>query len=377
MKIAFVFLAESYQAYHVAAVALALRERTGITVEFFHNDPDTPRHLDRIAHAYGAESITSTPLKRGLRARAIQAPRLLGLAKSRVLADNERLLSEHDAVISSEDVVAGLCSGKHRSQRPARILITHGAGGRAVPSFRNRPNCDLILVKGSGDVERHLREGLARPGHIAAGGYPKLDTSRRLRASGAPLFEGKQPTILYAPHKTPELGSWSTFIEPILASFSCEDLGNLIVAPHVKMFRRRSEKVRETWRRRSSPKIIVDPGSDRLFDNTYTEAADIFVGDVSSQVYEFTARPRPCVFLNPRRIDWRDDPHFRFWRMGEVIEDPVQLSGALARAPRLHDQFREEQVKLTAQALGDTTAQSIKRSADLIVEFMENGCVTA
>ena len=38
----------------------------------------------------------------------------------------------------------------------------------------------------------------------------------------------------------------------------------------------------------------------------YTQRADIYLGDVSSQVYEFLLNPRPCVFLNPRRFDWRE-----------------------------------------------------------------------
>ena len=150
---------------------------------------------------------------------------------------------------------------------------------------------------------------------------------------------------------------------------------NLIVAPHVKLFRRRSEAVRERLRRRSDATILVDPGSDRSLDNSYTEAADIYVGDVSSQVMEFAARPRPCVFLNPHRVDWRDNPHFAAWRMGEVIERPDELIPAIRRGPEVHANYREIQEVMARDSLGDTGPGSVTRSVDKILEYMAKGRV--
>ena len=43
-----------------------------------------------------------------------------------------------------------------------------------------------------------------------------------------------------------------------------------------------------------APNLRFDPGSPASTDMTYTRAADIYLGDVSSQVYEFIAEPRPC-----------------------------------------------------------------------------------
>ncbi len=47
---------------------------------------------------------------------------------------------------------------------------------------------------------------------------------------------------------------------------------------------------------------------------SYTTAADIYLGDVSSQVYEFLYEPRPCLFLNSHEFAWKSDPNFAHWK---------------------------------------------------------------
>ncbi|ATW04205.1 hypothetical protein CHN51_12190 [Sphingorhabdus sp. YGSMI21] len=139
------------------------------------------------------------------------------------------------------------------------------------------------------------------------------------------------------------------------------------------MFRRRSASARQRWENRSTDSILIDTCSDRLLDNSYTVAADIYIGDVSSQVYEFTARPRPCVFLNFNKIDWRDNPNYLFWQMGEVIEDPAEIFAAVARARDLHPQYIEIQKKLTSDALGDDIRDGAEYAADAIVDYYRHG----
>ncbi len=375
VKIAFVFIAEAYQVHHAAAVLFALRDCPGVEVDVFHSDPVTPPQLDRLAAAHGVRPVASRLLGPGVSGSAIQMVRILGLAKPQVLARNEAMLRGYDAVISTEDGIARLFRGEPEAARPRRILITHGPAGRAVPSYPNRMECDLVLVKGPADLEVYRRLGFLRQGHIAAVGSPKSFSASLLRASAAPLFANSNPTVLYNPHKERKLRSWDAFFEPMMRAFSANRSMNLVVAPHVKLFRRRSKLVRSRLRARSDATILVDPGSDRSLDNSYTEAADIYVGDVSSQVMEFAARPRPCVFLNPHRIDWRGDPHFAAWTMGEVIEQSEALMPAIRRAPALHEEFRGIQLAMARDSLGDTGPDAVTRSVAKILEYMANGQV--
>src|SRR3546814_20598171 len=80
-----------------------------------------------------------------------------------------------------------------------------------------------------------------------------------------------------------------------------------------------------------------------MVDGSYTAAADIYLGDTSSQVVEFLMQPRPCVFLDPLGVDWHDDPSYAMWAAGEVVTDIDVLDAALARAAALHGGFEAAQ----------------------------------
>lgn len=374
MKIAFLFIAEAYQAYHGAAVLFELRKLPGVRVDVFHNDPEVPAHLARIGETWGEKDVYSERLAAGAATRLVQTMRVFGLEKTRVLKRNEERLRRYDAIISLEAVAHVLFAGYERKNRPALILMTHGAGDRFFPALANCRWFDLILVKGRKDAERYTSRGFAQNGHIAATGNAKLETTGRMRSSAPTLFNNDRPIVLYNPHKARGQGSWSRFAEPLLQLFERPGADNLIVAPHVKMFRRRSRRVRDRLRVRSRANILVDPGSPASLDGTYSDAADIYVGDVSSQVYDFLVRPRPCVFLNAHGIDWQDDPHFVNWHLGEVIEDPADLEAALGRAPRLHENYVERQRELASASNGEPEGAA-RRSAETIVRFLEFGRV--
>jgi hypothetical protein len=375
VRIAVLFFAEAYQCYHAASIAFALMKRADVTVDVFHNMPDVQHHYRRLAAAHHMGPLSSQELDRSWWTRCVQKMRIFGWQKSAVLRRNEAMLRGYDAVLTTEDGAEILFGDAPEAQRPARILVVHGAGDRDVPSMPRRRRFDLILFQGQKSLDKMLARGIAREGHAVAIGYPKFDSSRLFRDEAQALFPHHRPIVLYNPHKVPKLGSWRRFIEPMLRDFSAQQDMNLIVAPHVKMMLRRSERVRQAWRDRSTDQIWIDPGSDRSVDNSYTEAADIYVGDVSSQVYEFLARPRPCVFLNNSGVDWRDHPDFGFWQLGDVVDHPDQLMDAIRAAPSRHHLYIDKQKEFTARSLGDTSIGASDRAADAILSYLQHGKV--
>jgi hypothetical protein len=109
-------------------------------------------------------------------------------------------------------------------------------------------------------------------------------------------------------------------------------------------------------------------------DMSYTDAADIYLGDVSSQVYEFIERPRPCIFLNPRRIDWSRDPAYAHWRLGQVVTNVAELGHALVAAGKLQSQYAAEQAQAFSYACDDCGDKSAaERGAQVIAEFLLKG----
>lgn len=155
-----------------------------------------------------------------------------------------------------------------------------------------------------------------------------------------------RPTVLYNPHPAPHLSSWYEDGRKILDYFYKSDRYNLIFAPHVMLFHRPFVLTIDQLRLRKpgkiaqkywdAPNIHIDLGSAASNDMTYTMAADIYLGDVSSQIYEFLYYPRPSLFMNSHNVEWQNDPNYLHWKTGDVLSDIDNLDQALAKSGQRH-----------------------------------------
>lgn len=367
-RIAVVYIAEAYQCYHGAAAALKLDEMPGIEVTSFYFDPDTPRHIEKIHRAFGAKPMRMRPLHRSAPTRVLQGAKVLGKFKHLTLRDNRAILDGFDAILAVENTLA--MARAEGILKPRLIYTPHGFGDRAYSFVRRIAEFDFVLVAGEKTEREMLERNLIRAGSYALTGSIKLETAELLRKADGPLFSTDRPIVLYNPHFEARLNSWGSFLKPMLRQFSGQSNFNLIVAPHVKMFRNSSRRERSKIDGQSTSSILIDLGSDRSVDSTYIEHASVYVGDVSSQVYEFLANPRPCVFLNAHGVNWRGDPHYLHWTLGEVIDEPAQLYETIARAPERHHRYREAQAALAAAALGTNARGASDRAAEAIAAFL-------
>lgn len=255
------------------------------------------------------------------------------------------------------------------------VWIPHGAGDRSV-GFRDvMRGFDLVLLSGAKVRDRMLAGGLITPDNHVVVGYPKFDTIDD--APPTRLFDNDRPVVLYNPHFDPLLSSWYTMGEAVIAWFAGQREYNLVVSPHVMLAQRRVHASVEhrvvRWRRdvaaqfRDLPHIRVDMGSEASVDMTYTRAADIYLGDASSQIYEWIVRPRPAIFLDASGADWMSNPDFAHWQLGEVIDSVAALPGALARAVRDPDHSRAAQEAAFAATFSRGDAPASARAAAAIV----------
>jgi hypothetical protein len=374
MKIAFLYIAEAYQCYHAAAIAHELASRHGARVTTFYNDEATPHHLERIRAALGAEPLPARPLAKPWPARLLKRIGIfVGAQKAAILLAHRWIMEEYDAVVAVENTTATL--RRIGVRRPKLVYIPHGYGDRARGFVRRIRLFDLVLTAGEKTTRRMLDEGLIRPGHYAVPGYVKVETAQRLRERQPRLFANDKPIVLYNPHKAPGLGSWPRFIEPMLEAFGAQDEFNLIVAPHVKMFARAPAAERRRWEARSTGNILIDTGSERSMDMTYTSAADLYIGDISSQVYEYLIEPRPCLFLNAHNIAWQDNRSFENWTLGDVVDRPEALMEAVRSAFDRHALYRQRQEELISATIGDRSPGVAARAADAIAAFLRDGRV--
>jgi hypothetical protein len=258
------------------------------------------------------------------------------------------------------------------------VRVCHGAGDRDVAWAGNIADFDYVMLPGTKHLSRMLEMGLVRPDNSAVIGYMKLDT---LKGKKPQLpFKDERPTVVYNPHFDPHLSSWHNMGLDVLEQFADNDDYNLIFAPHIMLFQRRihtslAHKV-VRWRKDLSKRfleydnILVDTSSAALNDMTYTRAADIYLGDVSSQVYEFIANPRPCVFLNSHTADWKDNPLYKFWKMGPVVENVDDLFDALKYSTENQSLFRMAQIKLFRDSIDLQDTPSANRAADALLQFL-------
>ena len=296
-----------------------------------------------------------------------------------ILRSHVDLFSKFDALVVPE-ATSTMLKSRFNLAGVKLIYTHHGAGDRSVGFGEELKLFDLILVSGPKLRDRLRADGLVREGGYAVVGYPKFDALLSQPRVAGNFFRNERPTVLYNPHFEPRLSSWYTMGQRVLDVFAQSTDYNLIVAPHVMLFQRRVHASLEHFTvrlRRAIPErylklshIRFDLGGESCVDMTYTLGADIYLGDASSQVYEFILNPRPCVFLNSHAAAWEKDPNYRHWSLGPVLDDPSQLPEALARSVREHDAYRPVQETLFAETIERSEVPSARRAAEAIARFL-------
>ena len=276
--------------------------------------------------------------------------RIVPARRVAILARHLDYLKSFDVLVVPE-FTSTLLKSRWHLDRPKLVCIPHGSGDRSVGFSDELRLFDLILVAGDKTRQRMIDRHPMMADRIKSCGYPKFDTLDLNRKPK--LFENDRPVVVYNPHFDPRLSSWYRFGQDVLRYFAEQDQYNLVFAPHVMLFRKPLQGSMEhrqlRWRGtvpaelRKLPHILIDTGSARSVDMTYTLASDIYLGDVSSQIYEWIIRPRPAIFLNSHAGNWAEDPNYAHWHLGPVLDNLKALPAALATASAPQDPFRTAQ----------------------------------
>lgn len=326
----------------------------------------------RIEHVELRPSATSSGLD-ALFGRIVPARKLL------IYKDNLDFFRSLDVLVVAEKTSL-LLKTRYGLDKLAIVHTRHGAGDRAIGFDKASAGFDHVLCSGPKIRNRLIAEAGVDPDAISIVGYPKFDLVRG--REGVDFLPTVEKTVLYNPHPSPHLSSWYRQGHEVFEYFLGNPRYGLIFAPHVMLFQRsfvvtvdrlsidRPGRIPPRFLRGDN--IKIDLGSRASTDMTYTLASDIYLGDASSQVYEFLLRQRPCIFLNTHRHDWAGDPNFRHWHAGEVITSPEQLPAALARAEDLHEtRYRKVQEELFAESFDLTGTPSSVRAAKAIQQLAQ------
>ena len=383
MRIGFLFNHDQvHQVAHSLPVALALADAGGeVDIVVATTNARLTAEVVRLGKGVVGSRIPLLELRlnkpTSRLAKTVFEP-FLPAAKLLIYRDNLDFFRNLDVLVVSE--MTSLLLKTHFRLKHLRIVyIPHGAGDRAIGFDKASAAFDQLLVAGPKIRDRLVRDAGVDPSRISIIGYPKFDAV----AAPAPLHpvaEDGRPVVLYNPHVSPHLSSWYAAGRQVLDWFVEHDDHHLIFAPHVMLFERsfvvtvdklrvdRPGRIEERYLR--APNIHIDLGSRASTTMAYTNRADIYLGDASSQVYEFLRKPRPCIFLNPHRLAWRGDPNFAHWQAGSVIEAVGDLGHALDHARADHGATHKPIQQSMFEASFDLTDElSAVRAARAVARF--------
>lgn len=359
-------IAQWHQALHVLPIAAALSRRGDAEVHVAVAHASSVAPARALCERLGAGRMAFHPLWPGWLGRLAAGGHP---PKRLMLSAAAPRLAAADAVVAPERT--SLFLKRIGVRRPLMIHCDHGAGDRAVGYEPRIAQFDFALLAGAKQEARMLRERLIRPGHYRIVGYPKFEAASASRGGEARLFAEERPTVLYNPHFAAELGSWDRLGLDVLRAFAGQTRFNLIFAPHLRLAQRIRDLADQVAPFAGLPNIHVDLGGRRSCDMTYVCAADVYLGDVSSQVYEFIARPRPCAFLDGGRGLDPGDPNSAHARFGPVGDDGRRVLELVDRALLTFGDYRPVQAEAFTRTFDLRDRSCSERAAEAVVEAIE------
>lgn len=373
---------QTHQLAHSLPIALALAARGEHHITLAYAREGIRAEIERQAEPalLAKVELVHLTLKRGgSQALAGLLERLVPATKLLIYRDNLEFFRSFDAAVVAEKTSL-LLKTRYGLNDVKLIHTRHGAGDRAIGFNPESAKFDLVLVSGPKIRDRLIADAGLVPEQIALVGYPKFDLCADNRfADTFPAPE--RPTVIYNPHPSPKLSSWFRHGAAVLEAFRNQDRYNLIFAPHVMLFARQwvvavdpPSLARVTppgAEDAQQPRIHIDTGSAASSDMSYTNRADIYLGDVSSQVYEFLRAPRPCLFLNSHEVDWRGDPNYLHWQAGPVLDNADGLLEQIDAAVANHSDYAGVQQALIDATFSLSDRPSAERAADAITAFLE------
>lgn len=372
-KVAFIYFDDLHHIPHFIGVAAELSKIDNIRVDIltYSNEHKYLKYLIKLLKADNINLVEVKTYKiRQLidKIKKRKRPSPLFLTKH-----NKKIMKSYDILVFTDFKTTYF----KKDNKTKFIYLSHGSGDRAygynIPKLEE---FDLLLLAGKKIITRSVNEGLKDKNYKIVG-YPKFDIAIA-EQKNISIFKNSNKTILYNPHNSVELSSWYKHGFEVLEFFYHNKGYNLIFAPHINLFNDKNYLSPKIINKKyfNADNIHMDLGSKKSSNMSYTLSADVYLGDVSSQVYEFIYKSRPCLFLNSNEIKWTNDSNYLHWNLGKVLSNISALENELNKIEVTHQKYKQIQkefFKNTFDISNEIT--SSKRAANEIYQFINNECI--
>lgn len=327
-KIVFVYLEEPYFIFHSIGLAIELAKRKENEVSILFNSRNEKDLKEFLPSNHSIKLTRVTPP--WVVTLPLYIEMKLNYRKS-IFKKYKKVLEQQDVFISSlyndliiREVIA-----------PKKIAMVYTAHGPA-----NGPYCFNDLVKqfdfffcaSKKEAEIRREMGQVKSNNYCVGGYLKLDAAQPKKLN---VFHDDCEVVLYNPHWDKKLSSFFKYGFDILDFFKDHPKMNLIFAPHALLTKRNLLLRLRLKRYEKCTNIHMDFGSNRSHDFSYVKAANIYLGDVSSQALEFCLlEPRKCIFID---VNQNKGSHYISWGLGDVYYDGFNIANALNQMDASYD----------------------------------------
>ncbi len=365
-KVGFLYLGPISHIYHSISIAFNLSKYAHFDVTLFVSCALNLKIVNNISKLYKDHNCKIEHIHPSLFHNIIRFFKNRAHPRVRnVLQNNKDQLLDFDALVLTDRHFIE----KATTKRPFYILAAHGAGDRARGYTDTMNRFDFILASGKEKWNRMVEYRYISEQKGCIIGYPKFDLiPLHTQAHRSHFFKNNKPIVLYNPHFNKKETSWYLWGRQILTYFLTNKDYNLIFAPHLMLFSKGGNTLEKQYY--NAENIHIDVDSPALIDMTYTINADMYLGDVSSQVYEFVAHAKkPCIFLNPHQCKWQSNRSFRMWKMGDVVDNMDDFEQTLLKAERSHSFYESIQSHLLQETFSIQEKSAGARGAKAITDF--------
>ncbi len=238
--------------------------------------------------------------------------------------------------------------------------LPHGFVNRKFGDDPHLHDYDLVLLPGEKE-QRELEERIGPLKNAVVAGYAKLDYFRYHPAQATGLFRETKPVVIYNPHFDPNVTSFFDQGRELLESLSASGKYNVIFMPHPDLARRVQPLLAELAK---LPNIAIAERSKINLD--YMAAADIYLTDVSSSVFEWLYFNKPVLFFNTKKIVWQHNRYYLSWVLGEVVETVPSMLEGIDQALKGPDNFHQQREDMFSKIFANQDKNISKLMAEII-----------